>query len=205
MAIELNHTIVSARDKIASAKSFARIFGLRYEAPESHFAPVRVNESLILDFDDRHPACERTLLNCTRVNVYRAMIEGGWPDILSAFDRRSYSVERIRPNTVSLTRQDVKNTCAARILIWTNTTARLFGPMQRLDIENPQFVVNHRWPAVKFEMVNSEPVGLDGRIRTRAAKYFGAQLRATSGCLTDFVRIVACSLSVLQFARGADE
>ena len=53
MAIELNHTIVPARDKVASAKFFARIFGLRYEAPESHFAPVRVNESLTLDFDNR--------------------------------------------------------------------------------------------------------------------------------------------------------
>jgi catechol 2,3-dioxygenase-like lactoylglutathione lyase family enzyme len=53
MAIELNHTIVPARDKVASAKFFARIFGLRYEATESHFAPVRVNESLTLDFDDR--------------------------------------------------------------------------------------------------------------------------------------------------------
>jgi catechol 2,3-dioxygenase-like lactoylglutathione lyase family enzyme len=51
--IELNHTIVPARDKVASAKFFARIFGLRYEATESHFAPVQVNESLTLDFDDR--------------------------------------------------------------------------------------------------------------------------------------------------------
>jgi hypothetical protein len=53
MAIELNHTIVPARDKVASAKFFARIFGLRYEAPKSHFSPIRVNESLTLDFDDR--------------------------------------------------------------------------------------------------------------------------------------------------------
>jgi catechol 2,3-dioxygenase-like lactoylglutathione lyase family enzyme len=53
MAIELNHTMAPARDKVTSAKFFARIFGLRYEAPESHFAPVRVNESLTLDFDNR--------------------------------------------------------------------------------------------------------------------------------------------------------
>ena len=50
MAIELNHTIVPARDKVASAEFFARIFGLRYEATVSHFAPVRVNGSLTLDF-----------------------------------------------------------------------------------------------------------------------------------------------------------
>jgi hypothetical protein len=48
MAVELNHTIASARDKVASAKFFARIFGLRYEAPKSHFSPIRVNESLTL-------------------------------------------------------------------------------------------------------------------------------------------------------------
>ncbi len=52
MAIELNHTIVPAHDKVASAKFFAKIFGLRYEGPESHFAPVRVNQSLTLDFDN---------------------------------------------------------------------------------------------------------------------------------------------------------
>jgi catechol 2,3-dioxygenase-like lactoylglutathione lyase family enzyme len=50
MAIELNHTIVPAHDKVASAKFFARIFGLRYEGPESYFAPVRVNATLTLDF-----------------------------------------------------------------------------------------------------------------------------------------------------------
>lgn len=53
MAIVLNHTIVPARDKEASARFFAQIFGLRYEGPQGHFAPVRVNETLTLDFDNR--------------------------------------------------------------------------------------------------------------------------------------------------------
>ncbi len=53
MAITLNHTIVPARDKVASAEFFARIFGLKYEGPNGHFAPVRVNETLTLDFDER--------------------------------------------------------------------------------------------------------------------------------------------------------
>ncbi len=53
MAITLNHTIVPARDKVASAEFFARIFGLKYEGPMGHFAPVRVNETLSLDFDER--------------------------------------------------------------------------------------------------------------------------------------------------------
>ena len=50
--MELNHTIVPARDKDASARFFARIFGLTYDGPAGHFAAVRVNESLTLDFDD---------------------------------------------------------------------------------------------------------------------------------------------------------
>ena len=53
MAIILDHTIVPAHDKVASARFFARIFGLEYNGPHSHFAPVRVNEQLTLDFDER--------------------------------------------------------------------------------------------------------------------------------------------------------
>ena len=33
MAIVLDHTIVPARDKVASARFFARIFGLEYNGP----------------------------------------------------------------------------------------------------------------------------------------------------------------------------
>ena len=51
MAIILNHTIVPARDKAASARFFADVFGLKYEGASGHFAPVRVNETLTLDFD----------------------------------------------------------------------------------------------------------------------------------------------------------
>jgi catechol 2,3-dioxygenase-like lactoylglutathione lyase family enzyme len=52
MAITLNHTIVPARDKEASAKFFARMFGLEYKGAMGHFAPVRINETLTLDFDN---------------------------------------------------------------------------------------------------------------------------------------------------------
>lgn len=52
MAITLNHTIVPARDKEASARFFAEIFGLAYDGPSGHFAPVRVNDTLTLDFDE---------------------------------------------------------------------------------------------------------------------------------------------------------
>ncbi len=52
MTIELDHTIIPARDKDAAARFFARIFGLSYDGPHSHFAPVRVNDRLTLDFDE---------------------------------------------------------------------------------------------------------------------------------------------------------
>jgi catechol 2,3-dioxygenase-like lactoylglutathione lyase family enzyme len=51
MTITLNHTIVPARDKVAAAKFFARIIGLK-RGRTAHFAPVRVNKSLTLLFDD---------------------------------------------------------------------------------------------------------------------------------------------------------
>jgi catechol 2,3-dioxygenase-like lactoylglutathione lyase family enzyme len=51
MAIELNHTIVPARDKEASAQWLAEILGARYEGLHSHFAIVRINEQLTLDYD----------------------------------------------------------------------------------------------------------------------------------------------------------
>ena len=52
MTITLNHTIVSAGDKDAAARFFAEIFGLRLEGSGGHFAPVRVNDTLTLDFAD---------------------------------------------------------------------------------------------------------------------------------------------------------
>jgi catechol 2,3-dioxygenase-like lactoylglutathione lyase family enzyme len=52
MPITLNHTIVPSHDKEGSAKFFARIMGLEYRGAHSHFAPVRINDSLTLDWDD---------------------------------------------------------------------------------------------------------------------------------------------------------
>jgi catechol 2,3-dioxygenase-like lactoylglutathione lyase family enzyme len=51
--IMLNHTIVPSHDKESSANFFARIFGLRYDGPAGHFAPVQVNDSLTFDWDNR--------------------------------------------------------------------------------------------------------------------------------------------------------
>src|ERR671938_392496 len=54
MPITLNHTIVPSRDKEGSAKFFARIFGVNYAGPVGHFAQVRVNDDLSLDWDNRN-------------------------------------------------------------------------------------------------------------------------------------------------------
>jgi hypothetical protein len=53
MTITLNHTIVPAVDNRESARFFASIMGLEELPPagrNGHFAPVRVNEKLTLDF-----------------------------------------------------------------------------------------------------------------------------------------------------------
>lgn len=51
MTIELDHFIVSARDKIASAKVLAELLGVRWAASgPGPFAPVYINDGLTLDF-----------------------------------------------------------------------------------------------------------------------------------------------------------
>jgi catechol 2,3-dioxygenase-like lactoylglutathione lyase family enzyme len=53
LAIELNHTIVPVHDKVASAKFYAKIFGLVFdEGKVEYFAPLQINERLTFDFDD---------------------------------------------------------------------------------------------------------------------------------------------------------
>jgi len=39
------------KTRSTSAKFFAHIFGLNYEGAMSHFAPVRLNDTLVMDFD----------------------------------------------------------------------------------------------------------------------------------------------------------
>lgn len=52
MTIRLDHTIVPARDRRASAQFFADVFGLAVKPGGGHFAQVQVNDSLTLDFAD---------------------------------------------------------------------------------------------------------------------------------------------------------
>ena len=54
MTIQLDHTIVPAKDKMASAEFFAEIFGLT--VTPGHFAQVQVNDRLTLAFADEPEA-----------------------------------------------------------------------------------------------------------------------------------------------------
>lgn len=52
MSVELNHTIVRARDKRASAKFLADILGVEVSPAAGHFVPVQLSNSVTLDYDD---------------------------------------------------------------------------------------------------------------------------------------------------------
>jgi catechol 2,3-dioxygenase-like lactoylglutathione lyase family enzyme len=49
--VEIDHTLIPSKDKLASAAFFAKIMGL--EVGEiGHFAPVRISDSFVMDFAD---------------------------------------------------------------------------------------------------------------------------------------------------------
>jgi len=51
MSIELNHTIVAARDPQASAQFLAGILGLHVDPPLAHFTPITLANRATLDYD----------------------------------------------------------------------------------------------------------------------------------------------------------
>jgi catechol 2,3-dioxygenase-like lactoylglutathione lyase family enzyme len=55
MSVQLNHTIVAARDKAAAAEFFASILGLKVGAPFGPFLPVETSNAVTLDFMDVAP------------------------------------------------------------------------------------------------------------------------------------------------------
>jgi catechol 2,3-dioxygenase-like lactoylglutathione lyase family enzyme len=52
MSVELNHTIVWARDKAASAAFLAGILGVAVSPPDGPFVPVRLANHVTLDFGE---------------------------------------------------------------------------------------------------------------------------------------------------------
>ena len=53
MEVTLNHTIVPTHDNVASARFYERIFGFDFVKVWGHFAVVKVNPTLTLDFMNR--------------------------------------------------------------------------------------------------------------------------------------------------------
>ena len=53
MAIVLHHSIIRSRDKQRSAAFLAELLGLEVGDPAGPFVPVRINDDLTFDFDDR--------------------------------------------------------------------------------------------------------------------------------------------------------
>jgi len=51
MEITLNHTIVASKDNVESARFYEKIFGFEFIKEWGHFAVVKVNSTLTLDFD----------------------------------------------------------------------------------------------------------------------------------------------------------
>jgi len=49
--MELNHWLVPSKNKVESANFFAQMMGLQ-TGLVAHFAPVRINDSLVMDFAD---------------------------------------------------------------------------------------------------------------------------------------------------------
>ena len=88
MVITLNHTIVPARDKVAAAKFFARIFGVKYSGRTDYFAPVRVNKTLTLLFDEeRSSTATTTPSTSARKNSMRSSSASSRPALPTAAHR----------------------------------------------------------------------------------------------------------------------
>jgi catechol 2,3-dioxygenase-like lactoylglutathione lyase family enzyme len=58
MSVELNHTIVAARDPRASAQFLAGILGLEVDPPVAHFTPVTLANGVTLDYDQSQGAIQ---------------------------------------------------------------------------------------------------------------------------------------------------
>ena len=86
MTIRLDHTIVPASDKIASAEFFAQIFGLTVKKG-GHFAQVQINESLTFDFaDERGPGGEPNA-DATAIQVHHYAFHVSDDEFNAIFDR----------------------------------------------------------------------------------------------------------------------
>ena len=75
MSIVLNHLIVPATNKRASAAFLADLLGLPVAPPAGPFAPIRVNADLTFDFDDRHRVSPGHYAFLVDDSVFDALLE----------------------------------------------------------------------------------------------------------------------------------
>lgn len=78
--IVLNHTIVPVGDRHRGARLLAGLLGVEAGDPAGPFAPVRVNDDLTLDFDDRSGA---------RPGHYAFLVDDGVFDAALAYAQRA--------------------------------------------------------------------------------------------------------------------
>jgi catechol 2,3-dioxygenase-like lactoylglutathione lyase family enzyme len=51
MTVVLDHLSIPARDKVATAEFYARVFGVNYKGPRRDFAPIQLTDKLTLNFE----------------------------------------------------------------------------------------------------------------------------------------------------------
>jgi catechol 2,3-dioxygenase-like lactoylglutathione lyase family enzyme len=85
MTIRLDHTIVPAKDKVASARFFAEIFGLRVKL--GHFAQVQINESLTFDFADEAGSLDEPGSDPGRIPIHHYAFHVSDAEFDAIFDR----------------------------------------------------------------------------------------------------------------------
>lgn len=90
MSIQLNHIIVPAKDKWASAEFLAGILGLQAGPQWAHFVPVVVSNGVTLDYcddDDVRPSHYAFLVSDAEFDAALARLRGAAIEIYAEHDR----------------------------------------------------------------------------------------------------------------------
>ncbi len=90
MSIELNHAVIPAKDKWASARFLAGILGLEAGPQWAHFVPVRLGNGVTLDLDtiaDFRPLHLAFLLSESEFDAALARIKSAGTRFYAEFDR----------------------------------------------------------------------------------------------------------------------
>jgi catechol 2,3-dioxygenase-like lactoylglutathione lyase family enzyme len=89
VGIQLNHLIIRARDKVASAEFLARILGLQAGPEWAIFMPVRMSDGVTLDFAESteiYPQHYAFLVSEAEFDAALARIRGAGVEFYADFD-----------------------------------------------------------------------------------------------------------------------